>query len=476
MPGAARHRVDYGDGRAGERVGPWRPRRRNPRRQPPSRRLGQNGRQRDAADRRVLPQEDRLCRRIAEDRQRHVLRRPVRRQRAQRTSARTQRFGRGPEDAPPIEVQLADRAVHDLLLSGAGAQEDRARRHSRQPPRELRALLASPFTSADAIGDHDHRSAGGARDVGRTRQLRREVFDRRGLRDVERFAGGDRPRLVDEPNRARDVAPREHVCCGAAELTRAEDGHFPHAVDYCKSAMHTLKGKVAIVTGGSRGIGLAIARGLVGDAVNVTVTGRSDAHLSAARPRIEAAGPGAVETLQADVRRFDDMRRVMDATVARFGGLDILINNAGVGFFAGVASMSPEQWSEVIDTNLTGVFYATHAALPHMQRRGGGFIINISSLAGKNPFADGAAYCASKAGLNAFSEALMQEVRYDNIRVSYVLPGSVATAFSSGDESKGADWKIAPDEVADVVLNLLRHNPRSLPSRVELRPSKPRKS
>jgi len=110
-----------------------------------------------------------------------------------------------------------------------------------------------------------------------------------------------------------------------------------------------------------------------------------------------------------------------------------------------------------------------------MQRRGGGFIINVSSLAGKNPFADGAAYCASKAGLNAFSEALMQEVRYDNIRVSYVLPGSVSTAFSSGDAAKGADWKIAPDEVADVVLNLLRHDPRSLPSRVELRPSKPRK-
>jgi len=239
--------------------------------------------------------------------------------------------------------------------------------------------------------------------------------------------------------------------------------------------MTTLSGQVAVVTGGSRGIGLAIAHALVAQGVNVTVTGRSEAHLSAARPRIEGAGHGAVETLQADVRRFDDMRRVVDATVARFGGLDMLINNAGIGVFTGVAAMTPEQWSEVIDTNLTGVFNATHAALPHMQRRGGGFIINISSLAGKNPFADGAAYCASKAGLNAFSEALMQEVRYDNIRVSYVLPGSVSTAFSSGDAAKGADWKIAPEEVADVVLNLLRHDPRSLPSRVELRPSKPRK-
>lgn len=240
-------------------------------------------------------------------------------------------------------------------------------------------------------------------------------------------------------------------------------------------AMQSLRGKVALVTGGSRGIGLAIARALVADGVQVVVTGRSEAHLSAARPAIEAAGPGSVETLQADVRRYEDMKRAVDAAAARFGGLDILINNAGVGIFSDVASMTPEQWAEVIDTNLTGVFNACRVALPHLRRRGGGFIINISSLAGKNPFVTGAAYCASKSGLNAFSEALMQEVRYDNIRVSYVMPGSVATGFSSGDETKGADWKIAPDEVAEVVVNLLRHNPRSLPSRVELRPSKPKK-
>ena len=238
-------------------------------------------------------------------------------------------------------------------------------------------------------------------------------------------------------------------------------------------AMQSLRGKVAFVTGGSRGIGLAIARALVADGAHVAITGRNAAHLSSARPAIEAAGPGSVETLQADVRKHADVKRAVDAAVARFGGLDILINNAGVGIFADVASMTPEQWTEVIDTNLTGVFNACHAALSHMRRRGGGFIINISSLAGKNPFANGAAYCASKSGLNAFSEALMQEVRYDGIRVSYVMPGSVATAFSSGDETKGVDWKIAPEEVAEVVVNLLRHNPRSLPSRVELRPSKP---
>lgn len=239
--------------------------------------------------------------------------------------------------------------------------------------------------------------------------------------------------------------------------------------------MESIRGKVAIVTGGSRGIGLAIARALVADGVQVAITGRSDAHLSAARRTIEAAGPGAVETFQADVRRHEDMKRIADAAAARFGGIDFLINNAGVGVFVSVSDMTPAQWSDVIDTNLTGVFNATQAALPHLRRRGGGFVINISSLAGKNAFADGAAYCASKSGLNAFSEALMQELRYDNIRVSYVMPGSVATAFSSGDEAKGADWKISPDEVADVVVNLLRHNARSLPSRVELRPSKPRK-
>jgi 3-oxoacyl-[acyl-carrier protein] reductase len=237
--------------------------------------------------------------------------------------------------------------------------------------------------------------------------------------------------------------------------------------------METLTGKVAIVTGGSRGIGLAIARALVGAGVNVAITGRSAAQLAAARPLIESAGPGAVEPLQADVRQYDAVERAVAATVAKFGGLDILINNAGVGVFTDVASMTPDQWAEVIDTNLTGPYNACHASLPHLRRRGGGFIINISSLAGQNPFVNGAAYCASKAGLNSFSEALMQEVRYDNIRVSYVMPGSVATGFSGRAENAGADWKASTSDVAEVVLNLLRQDPRSLVSRVELRPSKP---
>jgi len=240
--------------------------------------------------------------------------------------------------------------------------------------------------------------------------------------------------------------------------------------------MTTMNGKVALVTGGSRGIGLAIARALAADGAHVAITGLNDAHLSSACKALEKAGPGSVEALRADVRDYAAVEHAVGAVVARFGGLDVLVNNAGIGIFANVADMTPAQWADVIGTNLTGAFNACHAAIPHLRTRKGAFIINISSLAGTNAFTGAAAYCASKAGLNAFSEALMQEVRYDDIRVSYVMPGSVATEFNNGAAEKGADWKIAADEVADVVMSLLRHPARSLPSRVELRPSKPRKS
>jgi 3-oxoacyl-[acyl-carrier protein] reductase len=236
-----------------------------------------------------------------------------------------------------------------------------------------------------------------------------------------------------------------------------------------------LRGQVAFVTGGSRGIGLAIARALSASGARVTITGRNADHLDSARTQLQGTGAAEIEAIRADVRRYDEVERAVAVTVERFGGLDLVINNAGLGVFAPVAQMTPAQWAEIIDTNLTGAFNTCHAALPYLRQRGGGFIINISSLAGKNPFANAAAYCASKSGLNAFSEALMQEVRYDNIRVSYVMPGSVATGFSGGDAAGGADWKLSADDVADVVLNLLASDARSLPSRVELRPSRPKK-
>jgi NAD(P)-dependent dehydrogenase (short-subunit alcohol dehydrogenase family) len=230
---------------------------------------------------------------------------------------------------------------------------------------------------------------------------------------------------------------------------------------------------VALVTGGSKGIGLAIARALVERGMQVTITGRREADL---RRAAAALGDGdKVHTISADVRDEESARRSVDETVRRFGGLDVLVNNAGVGRFSHVADMRPEAWREIIETNLSGVFYYTHAAIPEMRKRGGGYIINISSLAGKNAFVGGAAYCASKAGLNAFSEALMQEVRYDNIRVSYVMPGSVSTEFGDRGSSGEAAWKLTPEDVARVVVDLLSHDARSLASRVELRPSRPQK-
>ena len=173
-----------------------------------------------------------------------------------------------------------------------------------------------------------------------------------------------------------------------------------------------------------------------------------------------------------DVRDYAAVEAGVKTVVDRFGGLDILVNNAGVGIFKAVADMSLDEWNHIIGTNLTGVFHCCRAALPHLRARGGGWIINISSLAGKNPFPDGAAYCASKSGLNAFSEALMQEVRHDGIRVAYVLPGSVRTGFS-GRSLGNDEWKLAPDDVAQVVIDLLAHPSRSLPSRVEIRPAQP---
>jgi NAD(P)-dependent dehydrogenase (short-subunit alcohol dehydrogenase family) len=234
-----------------------------------------------------------------------------------------------------------------------------------------------------------------------------------------------------------------------------------------------LAGKVALVTGGSRGIGLAIARAIAHRGAKVVITGREDAALAAAS-RHRPANDGVIRPVRADVRSHADAARAVDEAARAFGGLDVLVNNAGVGLFAPVADMSIADWQQVIETNLTGVFYCCREAIPHLRRRGG-WIINISSLAGKNAFAGGAAYCASKAALNQFTDVLMQEVRYDGIRVSCIAPGSVSTGFSGRGASGEAEWKLAPEDVALAVLELLEHPPRSLPSRIELRPSTPPK-
>jgi NAD(P)-dependent dehydrogenase (short-subunit alcohol dehydrogenase family) len=233
---------------------------------------------------------------------------------------------------------------------------------------------------------------------------------------------------------------------------------------------------VAVVTGGSKGIGRAIAAALLERGTHVLITGRNAADLASTvdvlAPHGQPSGAG-VASFAGDVRREEDARAMVEAAVQRFGGLDILVNNAAVGILVETATMTGEQWRETVETNLNGVFYCTHAAIPHLRARGGGWIVNISSLASRNPFAGGAAYSATKAGLNAFGEALMQEVRYDGIRVTTVCPGSVRTGFAGSDAGAAADWKLAPEDVARVVVDLVAHPGRSLPSHVDIRPSRP---
>jgi NAD(P)-dependent dehydrogenase (short-subunit alcohol dehydrogenase family) len=232
-----------------------------------------------------------------------------------------------------------------------------------------------------------------------------------------------------------------------------------------------------IVTGGSKGIGRAIAQAVVEAGGSVMITGRNPTHVADAVKALSHGQPeGRVAGAPADVRD----RKAVDALVAdaarRFGGLDVLVNNAGVGAFANVADQGDDDWHRVIETNLTGPFYCSRAVIPHLRAAGGGWIINIASLAGRHPFAGGAAYCASKAALIAFTESLMQEVRFEKIRVSVVLPGSVATEFDGPSQGAASDeWKLTGDDVAQVVMDLLRNPARSLPSRVEIRPSMPRK-
>jgi 3-oxoacyl-[acyl-carrier protein] reductase len=237
--------------------------------------------------------------------------------------------------------------------------------------------------------------------------------------------------------------------------------------------MHTLKDKVAVVTGGTRGIGFSIADALAREGAKVFICGRAESGVKSALDRLTGHS-SAVAGAVADVRRFDDCQRMIHEAVKRFGGLDILVNNAGVGLFKPIDQVSPEEWNAVIETNLSGVFYCCREAVQLMRQRGGGYIFNISSLAGINAFAGGSAYNASKFGLNGFSEALMQDVRYDGIRVSYIMPGSVATDFGAPPGSRAREaWKLTAEDIAQAVMDLYRFGTHALASRIEMRPSQP---
>jgi len=237
-------------------------------------------------------------------------------------------------------------------------------------------------------------------------------------------------------------------------------------------------GKTAIVTGGSKGIGYAIAQALAAAGANVAITARNEDELRQAADALTGEGGGRVIGVRCDQRSHEDVKRLVERTVEEFDRIDILINNAGVGAFAAVGELGVDKWDQVIETNLSGVFYCCHEALPHLKKSGDAWIINIASLAGKNPFAGGAAYNASKFGLVGFSEALMMDVRHHGIRVNYIMPGSVNTDFSGPSGSKAdreTDWMTQPEDVATLVMDLLAMNSRSLPSRIEIRPSQPPK-
>jgi 3-oxoacyl-[acyl-carrier protein] reductase len=236
-----------------------------------------------------------------------------------------------------------------------------------------------------------------------------------------------------------------------------------------------LLGKRALVTGASKGIGLAIARAFAENGANVVICGRRQSSLDKATEELRKTAKGNVSGCPADVSRSADVARLFEFTDKELGGLDILVNNAGVGIFRSAAEMSVEEWDQVIGINLSGAFYCTREALPRFERARGGRIINISSLAGKNPFAGGSAYNASKFGLNALSEATMLDHRQDGVGVTYIMPGSVATHFSGEAGQRGADWKIAPEDIAEIVLGVIRLPKRTLVSRIEVRPSRPQK-
>ncbi|HEV7843173.1 MAG TPA: SDR family oxidoreductase [Pyrinomonadaceae bacterium] len=236
-----------------------------------------------------------------------------------------------------------------------------------------------------------------------------------------------------------------------------------------------LNGKVAIVTGGTKGIGRGIAEALVREGMSVCIGARKEEEIEAAVRELGEAGEGRVTGAVCDVRDYEEVAALFEHTVAEFGGVDVLVNNAGIGVFGRVEETTPEDFRAVLETNLFGVFYCCHQAIPQMKRRGGGYIINISSLAGTNAHPQMSAYNASKFGLNGFSEALMQEVRHDGIKVSYIMPGSVNTEFGDDEPSAEKSWQLQPADIARVVLDLLHHDERSLPSRVEIRPSKPPK-
>lgn len=438
----------------------------------------------------LLPSNHHSPRRSTDDPQLNFNARAVHRKTGKRAQRGLQCCRRTAEYSRSWQVQFRDHLSQQLALCPAGEDERRGAFERRDLSDQSQASLSRVFSARfRRICDHDCVRPGGGVQRVRRDHSRAEAFEGRRLHEVERLALRDAGVGIDQADFADAVPLGKSLREGAADRAAPDERNEGHEAVFYRDDSRSRSQpcflqprgfrldaeaepmRAALVTGGSRGIGFAIAEALTASGASVAITGRDIRALESARQKLG----GQTVALRADVQNEHEAAKAVDDTAERFGGLDVLVNNAGVGLFAPVADTTPAQWRQVIDTNLSGVFYCCHAAIPHMRRRGGGWIINISSLASKNALVNGAAYCASKCGLNAFSEALMQEVRHDNIRVSYVMPGSVSTGFGGRGAQGAADWKLAPEDVARAVMDLIAHPARSLPSRVELRPSRPPK-
>lgn len=238
--------------------------------------------------------------------------------------------------------------------------------------------------------------------------------------------------------------------------------------------MEKFKDKVALITGGTKGIGRGVAEALLELGMNVAITSRTLTAAEKAAEELNKKGKGKALGVKADVRSMESQVQAVDAVIKEFGQLDVLVANAGLGHFASIDELTADQWQETIETNLTGVFYSVKASLNEL-KKAKGYIFTISSLAGTNFFANGSAYNASKFGLTGFTQAIMLDLRQDDVKVSTIMPGSVATHFNGNEPSDEDAWKIQSEDIGELVVDLLKMNPRTLPSKIEVRPSKPPK-
>lgn len=231
--------------------------------------------------------------------------------------------------------------------------------------------------------------------------------------------------------------------------------------------------RTALITGGTKGIGLGVAEMLIKEGYKVAITGRNAETVEVAAAQLNQLQDGAALGIVADVRNFDSQQGAVNQVLEKWGRLDVLVANAGVGHFAPIETLTLEQWQETIDINLTGVFYSTKASLAALTASKG-YLITIASLAGTNFFANGSAYNASKFGLVGFTQAVMMDVRSAGIKATTIMPGSVATHFNNHEPSEKDAWKIQPEDIGQIVVDLLKMNPRTLPSKIEVRPTMPK--